>query len=122
MKFWSNEFKLWRVAALFVVLVLMAIGSAMVYHRIAYWYEYKVHYGMTMDQVAGILGQPEAVRGDKKDSDWWYFTSDREPLVLSFRDGRLDYGVYGGNAMGNWIRVERDRVHNNEKPQARALR
>jgi len=89
-----------------LIVVAAMISFLIIRYRILYWYEYKVHYGMTMDQVISIMGEPDVKSGDDKRASWSYISKDS--LVLDFDDGKLVYGTYRGSVKGNWIRSERD--------------
>ena len=94
MKFLSSEIRIWRVAVLFVLLTAVIVAGLVTYERATRPIYYQLEYGMTMEQVVRIMGEPRVKVEDNNTSQWDYvFPRDarnRDHLLLYFRDRRLD--------------------------------
>ncbi len=84
MSFWKTPIKPWVLVVLFVLFPLVAIGGLSVYGYVTRPNYDRLDYGMSMDEVAAIMGEPIVRMESSKPREWYC-----RGIRLDFDHGRL---------------------------------
>jgi tetratricopeptide (TPR) repeat protein len=112
MSFWSAKLKIWRVAVLFALVTAILIGGLLIYHRVTRPIYYNLDFGMTMNEVKDIMGEPQRIEFDDGERVQWLYSCEGTPrpsLQLQFYDGRLV-----GTGEEKWLPWSYDREEERE--------
>jgi tetratricopeptide (TPR) repeat protein len=96
MSFWKTPIKPWVLVVLFVLLPLIAVGGLSVYGYVTRPNYDRLDYGMSVEEVATIMGEPVVRMESGKHREWYC-----RGIRIDFDHGRLT-DVNVGKASPEW--------------------